>query len=336
MVAIGWAACHWTLRKRIMCAVMKTHPAPRSPEDQVPATKPPWLKRRALTVEAWQRMRAMLDRLALATICEEAACPNIGECFRNGTATFLILGRTCTRNCRFCAVGHGVPEPPDSDEPKHLIDAVRHLGLRHVVITSVTRDDLPDGGAAHFAACVDALHRATSVSVEVLVPDFQGNEAALQIVMDAQPEVLGHNVEVVPRLYAQIRPRADYERSLSLLRRAKGLCPTAFIKSGLMVGVGEAEEEVVQVMRDLRDARCDFLTIGQYLRPSPEHYPVVEYVAPAAFDRYADEAHALGFRGVYCGPFVRSSYGAADMLEKAKANSAAATLGNHNAKRGGP
>ncbi len=280
-------------------------------------------------------MKAMLDRLALATICEEAACPNIGECFRDGTATFLILGRTCTRNCRFCAVGHGVPEPPDCDEPQHLVEAVRHLGLSHVVITSVTRDDLADGGAAHFAACVEALHQATSVSVEVLVPDFHGNEASLQIVMDARPEVLGHNVEVVPRLYAQIRPRAVYGRSLRLLRRAKELCPTAFIKSGLMVGVGETEQEVLQVMCDLRDVRCDFLTIGQYLRPSADHYAVVEYVAPAVFDRYADEAHALGFQGVRCGPFVRSSYGAARMLEKAKPNLPAATLGNHSAKRGG-
>lgn len=280
-------------------------------------------------------MRAMLDRLALATICEEAACPNIGECFRDGTATFLILGRTCTRNCRFCAVGHGFPEPPNCDEPQHLVDAVRHLGLRHVVITSVTRDDLPDGGAAHFAACLEALHRATSVSVEALVPDFQGNEVALRVVMDARPDVLGHNVEVVPRLYAQIRPQADYERSLRLLRRAKELCPAAFIKSGLMVGVGEREEEVVQVMRELRDAQCDFLTIGQYLSPSAEHYPVVEYVAPATFDRYAEEAHALGFRGVHCGPFVRSSYGAADMLEDAEPDLPPETLGNHSAKRGG-
>ncbi len=280
-------------------------------------------------------MRAILDRLALATVCEEAACPNIGECFRDGTATFLILGRTCTRNCRFCAVGHGVPQPPDGDEPRHLVDAVRRLGLRHVVITSVTRDDLPDGGAAHFAACVEALHRATSASVELLVPDFQGNQAALRVVVSTRPEVLGHNVEVVPRLYAQVRPRADYQRSLRVLQQAKELCPAAFTKSGLMVGVGEEEEEVVHVLRDLRDARCDFLTIGQYLRPSPEHYPVVEYIAPATFDHYAEEARALGFRGVHCGPFVRSSYGAAGMLEKAAADLPTTTAGNHSAKRGG-
>ncbi len=323
------------LRRGIMVAAMKENPEQVSPATQSHAAKPPWLKRRALTAEAWQRMRTMLDRLALATICEEAACPNIGECFRDGTATFLILGRTCTRNCRFCAVGHGVPEPPDCDEPQHLVDAVGHLGLRHVVITSVTRDDLPDGGAAHFAACVEALHRDTSASVEVLIPDFRDNQAALQVVIDARPEVLGHNVEVVPRLYAQIRPQADYQRSLQLLRRAKELSPGTFIKSGLMVGVGEVVEEVVRVMHDLRDARCDFLTIGQYLRPSPEHYPVVKYVDPAVFERYAAEAHALGFRGVHSGPFVRSSYGAADMLDKAERHSLFTTLGNQSAKRGG-
>ncbi len=282
------------------------------------AKKPPWLTRRALTAKVWQRMKAMLDGLALATICEEAACPNIGECFRQRMATFLILGRTCTRNCRFCAVEHGQPQPVDADEPQHLVDAVLQLDLRHVVITSVTRDDLPDGGAAHFATCIRAVHGGTLATVEVLVPDFQGDEAALQTVVRTQPEVLGHNVEVVPRLYPKIRSQASYERSLHVLRRAKELWPSGYTKSGLMVGVGEQEQEVIKVMHDLRAVGCDFLTIGQYLRPSAQHCPVIEYVAPATFDHYAQVARNLGFRGVHCGPFVRSSYRAGELLENAE------------------
>jgi len=279
--------------------------------------KPPWLRRRAPTPEVWQQMKSLLDRLSLATICEEAECPNIGECFRQHTATFLILGRTCTRNCRFCAVEHGRPEPVDIEEPQHLVDAVKQLRLRHVVITSVTRDDLPDGGAAHFAACIRAVHSGTSAKVEVLVPDFQGDEAALRTVLEAQPEVLGHNVEVVPRLYPKIRSQANYKRSLHLLRRAKELCPSVYTKSGLMVGLGEQEQEVIDVMHDLHAVGCDFLTIGQYLRPSVSHYPVIEYVTPATFDRYTQAAKGLSFRGVLCGPFVRSSYHAGVLLESA-------------------
>jgi len=280
--------------------------------------KPPWLKRRALTAQVWQQMKEMLDRLALATICEEAECPNIGECFRHGTATFLILGRTCTRNCRFCAVEHGMPAPVDPDEPRHVVDAVNQLGLRHVVITSVTRDDLPDGGAAQFAACIDAVHKGTTASVEVLVPDFAGQEGPLRTVLEVGPEVLGHNVEVVPRLYPKIRRRADYGRSLRLLKQAKALRPSVFCKSGLMLGVGEREQEVIQVLHDLREVGCDLLTVGQYLSPSSDHYPVVEYVEPQAFDMYARAAEEMGFCGVSCGPFVRSSYRAAEMLEQAR------------------
>jgi len=279
--------------------------------------KPPWLRRKAITFEDWQQIKSMLDQLSLATICEEADCPNIGECFHSRTATFLILGRACTRNCRFCAVQHGQPKPPDPEEPQHLVEAVQHLGLRHVVITSVTRDDLPDGGAAHFASCITAIHRSTPTTVEVLVPDMQGNEAALITVVQAQPEVFGHNLEVVPRLYPRIRSGADYRRSLWLLQRAKELHPSTYCKSGLMVGVGETAEEVLDVLGDLRNVGCDFLTVGQYLRPSSEHYPVVEYVTPAAFDYYAGIARELGFRGVQCGPFVRSSYSAGVMLEQA-------------------
>lgn len=281
--------------------------------------KPPWLTRRAITPEDWQQMKSMLDRLSLATICEEAHCPNIGECFREHTATFLILGRICTRNCRFCAVEHGRPQPVDVEEPQNLVDAVQQLNLRHVVITSVTRDDLPDGGAAHFAACIQALHDRTSATVEVLIPDFQGDETALRTVVEAAPTVLGHNVEVVPRLYPQIRARADYQRSLQLLKRAKEMNPSLYTKSGLMVGVGEEEREVIQLMQDLRDVECDFLTIGQYLRPSLQHYPVQEYVPLATFERYAQIAREMGFRGAFCGPFVRSSYCAGTLLENVKA-----------------
>jgi len=294
------------------------HPQDVTLGKQTPgAGKPPWLRRRALTTEAWQQMKSMLDQLSLATVCEEADCPNIGECFSHRTATFLILGRACTRNCRFCAIEHGRPQPVDPEEPRHVLDAVQHLGLRHVVITSVTRDDLPDGGAAHFAACIRAVHGQASTTVEVLVPDFRGDEAALHAVLAAGPEVFGHNLEVAPRLYPQVRPQADYPQSLRLLKRAKQLLPTVRTKSGIMVGVGEQEQEVIDVMRDLRGADCDFLTVGQYLRPSPQHYPVVEYVRPEIFDAYAETARGLGFRGVLSGPFVRSSYRAQTLLENA-------------------
>ena len=297
---------------------MEHTPDPLSSNWPVNSGKPPWLKRSALTMESWRRMKSMLDHLSLATICEEAKCPNIGECFGERTATFLILGRVCTRNCRFCAVQHGRPAPVDAQEPRHLVDAVRQLGLRHMVITSVTRDDLPDGGAAHFAACIDAVHSSTPATVEVLIPDFQGQQVPLQTVLKASPEVLGHNVEIVPRLYPEIRAGADYKRSLRLLGQAKELCPSACTKSGLMVGVGEREREVFDVLRDLRRANCDFLTIGQYLCPSPQHYPVVEYVSPMTFDQYARMAKDMGFRGVLSGPFVRSSYRAAELLENAR------------------
>jgi lipoic acid synthetase len=301
----------------------------------VNAGKPPWLTRRALTAEVWQQMKSMLDSLSLATICEEAECPNIGECFRQHTATFLILGRTCTRDCRFCAVDHGQPKPVDPEEPQHLVDAVRQLGLRHAVITSVTRDDLPDGGAAHFAACIRAVHSGTSATVEVLVPDFQGEEAALRTVLEARPEVLGHNVEVVPRLYPEIRSRANYERSLHLLQRAKELRPSTYTKSGLMVGMGEQEQEVIDVMRDLCAVACDFLTIGQYLRPSPQHYPVIDYVTPAIFGYYGQVAQDMGFRGVLCGPFVRSSYCASALLDSVQSELQSTSRGNHRNKRCG-
>jgi lipoic acid synthetase len=288
------------------------------PPGQTPsANKPPWLRRRALTPEVWAQMKSLLQGLSLATICEEAECPNVGECFAQHTATFLILGRTCTRNCLFCAVEHGQPAPIDMTEPQHLAQAVQQLHLQHVVITSVTRDDLTDGGAAHFAACIQTVHANTSATAEVLVPDFQGDDTALGTVLHARPEVLGHNLEVVPRLYPQIRSRASYTRSLGLLHRAKELSPDGMTKSGLMVGVGEEEPEVLAALRDLRSARCDFVTIGQYLRPSAQHYPVSEYVLPETFERYGQAARAMGFRGVLCGPFVRSSYRARELLDGA-------------------
>jgi lipoic acid synthetase len=290
------------------------------PQEPATAHKPPWLKRRALTAEVWQQMKTLLDTLSLATICEEAECPNIGECFRLGTATFLVLGRTCTRNCLFCAVEHGQPGPVDATEPQHLVAAVQQLSLEHVVITSVTRDDLPDGGAAHFAACIRAIHRHTSASVEVLIPDLNGERTALCKVLEAAPEVLGHNVEVVPRLYPLMRAQADYARSLCVLEQAKQLCASVYTKSGLMVGVGEQEQEVIEVLHDLRALGCDFVTIGQYLRPSAQHHPVVEYVPPSTFDRYAHIAKGMGFRGVLCGPFVRSSFRALDLLRSAASN----------------
>jgi len=295
---------------------MRDQTDPALPRSGASLAKPPWLRRRAMTAEAWQQMKSMLQTLSLSTICEEAACPNIGECFGARTATFLILGRVCTRNCRFCAVEHRQPQPVDPAEPQHLVDAVQQLGLRHVVVTSVTRDDLADGGADHFAHCINAVRTETGATVEVLVPDFQGNEFSLSTVLAAHPDVFGHNVEVVPRLYPLLRSRASYERSLRVLERAKALWPAVRTKSSLMVGVGEQHQEVVNVMRDLRSVDCDLLTIGQYLRPSPQHYPVIEYVPPERFDRYAEIAQGLGFHGALCGPFVRSSYRASSLLEE--------------------
>ena len=287
-------------------------------DDSPGLAKPAWLRRRALTAENWQQMKSMLDKLTLSTICEEATCPNIGECFGARTATFLILGRVCTRNCRFCSVEHGKPQGVDPLEPQHLVEAVRQLGLRHVVVTSVTRDDLPDGGADHFAQCIRAVHAETDATIEVLTPDFQGRADALATVVSAQPDVFGHNLEVVPRLYPALRSGASYERSLRLLQQARALSSTMRTKSSLMVGVGEREDEVIQAMKDLRAVDCDLLTVGQYLRPTPQHHPVIEYVAPEVYDHYTEIALGLGFRGALCGPFVRSSYQAGAMLENAR------------------
>jgi len=275
---------------------------------------PTWLRRVAPKSPALKKIGPLLADLGIATICQSARCPNIGQCWSSGHATFLILGQRCTRNCRFCAVEHGDPLPPDPQEPERIAAAANALALKHVVITSVTRDDLPDGGASHFAAAIGALRRLIpDAAVEVLVPDFQGDERAITVVLEASPDIFGHNVETVPRLYPLVRPAAGYDRSLLVLRIAKEISPGQTTKSGLMVGLGETSGEVEQVLRDLRAAKVDMVTIGQYLRPTPDQLPVQEYVNPGVFARYAHLAREMGFASVQSGPLVRSSYRAREM-----------------------
>jgi lipoic acid synthetase len=259
-------------------------------------------------------VHGLLSELELNTVCREAHCPNVGECFARGTATFMILGDVCTRDCAFCAVCSGQPRPVDPEEPHRVAEAARRLGLRHVVVTSVTRDDLPDGGSRQFAETVLAIRRRAEAAVEVLTPDFQGQTEDVDRVLDAGPRVFNHNVETVPRLYPAVRPQADYRRSLGVLARAATRrTADCLTKSGLMVGLGEREDEVLAVLRDLREAGCQALTIGQYLAPSPAHHPVVEFVTPEQFEGLAAQARELGFAAVASGPFVRSSYGAAEL-----------------------
>jgi len=256
-----------------------------------------------------------LSHMGLHTVCQSARCPNLGECFSRGRATFMILGEVCTRDCGFCAVKHGLPAPVDPAEPALVARAAKMLGLRHVVVTSVTRDDLPDGGAAQFAATITAVRELLpEASVEVLVPDFQGRWEALRIVLRARPQVLNHNVETVPRLYPTVRPQADYGRSLELLGRAREMDAGAITKSGFMVGLGETEEEVLALLRDLRDAGAGVVTIGQYLPPTRQHLPVMRYVPPAVFREYEQAGRAMGFSRVLSGPLVRSSYHAEDLV----------------------
>lgn len=261
-------------------------------------------------------MEQMLSRLKLTTVCQGAHCPNLGECFNRGTATFMILGDRCTRNCRFCAVGHVLsPGLPDEKEPGHVAEAVKQAGLTHVVITSVTRDDLPDGGASQFVKTIEAIRNVSPEStIEILVPDFKGDEKALRSVFHARPDVFNHNVETVSRLYDEIRPRAVYRRSLEVLTRAAeaGLVT----KSGLMLGLGETRSELQQVFKDLVMAGCRILTLGQYLAPSGEHAPVRRYVPPAEFEELETAARNMGFEQVFAGPFVRSSYRAEELLSK--------------------
>ena len=281
--------------------------------------KPEWLRRRLPDPEALGRMRNLLQRHGLNTVCQGALCPNQGECFGQGTATFLILGKTCTRNCTFCAIPtEERPPAPDPDEPRRIAQASAELGLKHVVITSVTRDDLEDGGASHFARTVVALRKMNpQIIVEVLIPDFQGSAEALRAVTDSGPNILNHNLETVPRLYPEVRPQAVYSRSIELLKNARALAPTGMTKSGLMLGLGEEKEEILGVMADLRKASCDLLTLGQYLQPSGRHHPVIRYVPPDEFEQLRVEGEKMGFKAVFSAPLVRSSFHAAEIFKEA-------------------
>jgi len=289
--------------------------APQPP----PLRKPDWLKRRLPTGETFNEVRKLIEAGKLHTVCQEAKCPNIWECYSHRTATFLILGECCTRNCRFCSVAPGLPGPLDPHEPGRVAEAVERMGLKYAVVTSVTRDDLPDGGAAHFAATIRVIRRRVpGAEIEVLIPDFQGDRAALETVLHARPDVLNHNIETVPRLYSRVRPQADYRRSLELLRRAGESAPLLPTKSGLMLGLGERPEEIRQTLRDLREVGCRILTLGQYLQPSPAHLPVEAYVPPEDFENWRKAALDLGFSEVASAPFVRSSYHAQKSFQALK------------------
>lgn len=279
-----------------------THPVMRKPE---------WLRVKLNAGHENQLVMQMLRQLHLNTVCEEANCPNSGECFGKKTAAFMILGSNCTRNCGFCTVSKGPVCEPDAAEPDNISRAVAKLGLRHVVITSVTRDDLPDGGAAHFAAVIKTLKETLAGQapiIEVLIPDFLGDSSALQTVIDAQPDIINHNIETIPRLYPTVRPQAIYQRSLQLLQRVKEQAPGIVTKSGVMVGLGEQFDEMIDVFRDLRRVGCELLTVGQYLSPSRMHLPVVAYIHPDVFADYKKRGEAMGFKHVASGPLVRSSY----------------------------
>jgi len=276
--------------------------------------KPPWLIRRIPAGATYQATQKIIGANRLHTVCQEAGCPNLGECFSSGTATFLILGDRCSRNCKFCAILQGPTGLPDPEEPQNVAKAVQKMGLRYVVITSVTRDDLEDGGAGHFAETIEAIRRwVPDVGVEVLIPDFQGAETALKAVVEAQPDVLNHNLETVPRLYAAVRPQADYKRSLKLIRRVYETDPGVPTKSGLMLGLGETSTELRQVFSDLLQVNCRILTLGQYLQPTKTHLPVKRFIPPQEFKNWRDTALEMGFSEVASGPFVRSSYHAFEL-----------------------
>ena len=285
---------------------------------------PPWFKQKPLDPKVMSTMGRLLENLSLDTICKSALCPNIGKCFSAGTATFLILGDACTRHCTFCAVKKDHPTPPDDEEPSHLLEAAVKLDLNYVVITSVTRDDLPDGGASQFARAITLLHEnRPETAVEVLVPDFLGSTAAIETLIKARPQVINHNVETVPRLYPSVRPEAEYHRSMELVHTVKKLNPGIITKSGLMLGLGETMAEVIEVMSDLREAGCDLLTIGQYLQPSPRHHPVVRFVPPEEFSEYEKTGENMGFAEVASAPLVRSSFKAVELYTRATGNLAA-------------
>ena len=279
--------------------------------------KPHWLKRKLPTGPEYESVRGLLKKSRLYTVCEEAKCPNIWECFSQRTSTFLIMGRYCTRNCRFCAITHRPPVIIDPGEPVRVADAAQSMELSYVVITSVTRDDLPDGGAFHFAKTIREIRRRSrDTLVEVLIPDFQGDFNALQVVMEAKPDVLNHNLETIPRLYPSVRPGAIYRRSLDLLKQAKQIHPTIPTKSGLMLGLGESSEEIERTLRNLLYSGCSILTLGQYLQPTREHLSVKRYINPEEFDYWKETALEMGFSAVASGPFVRSSYRAKELYQK--------------------
>jgi lipoyl synthase len=286
----------------------------------VPAAPPPlrrlpeWLKRPLPVGNENFFTHNLLRELKLETVCENARCPNRPECYAQRTATFMIMGNICTRPCGFCSVPRGEPDDLEADEPARVAEASARLGLKHVVITSVTRDDLPDGGAEHFYRCVLAVRERTGAAIEVLTPDFLGDPHAIDRVIEARPDVFNHNTETVPRFYKKVRGRADYQRTLDLLARVKRQAPNMRTKSGLMLGLGETREELLDVLADLRAAKCDMLTLGQYLTPTLKHVPVARYLPPAEFDDLAALARSLGFQQVAAGPFVRSSYHAGEMI----------------------
>jgi lipoic acid synthetase len=286
---------------RIPIKVEPTQQAPR---------KPRWIRAKAPTGPNVMRIKNLLRQNNLHTVCEEASCPNLGECFGHGTATFMIMGDICTRRCPFCDVAHGRPKPLDKNEPKHLAEAIQLLNLKYVVITSVDRDDLRDGGAQHFVDCIQAVRELSpSTKIEILVPDFRGRmDIALEIMAQAPPDVFNHNLETVPRLYKKCRPGSDYQWSLNLLKKFKEMYPDIPTKSGLMLGLGETNDEVIEVMKDLRSHLGDMLTLGQYLQPSLNHLPVERFVTPEEFEQLGREGEALGFSNVASGPMVRSSY----------------------------
>ncbi|NOT06992.1 MAG: lipoyl synthase [Gemmatimonadales bacterium] len=292
------------------------------PVQQTPTRKPSWIKVKAPGGENYIRLKQLMRELDLHTVCEEARCPNIGECWDHQAATFMILGDVCTRNCAYCAVAHGTPTAFDPLEPLRLAEAVEAMGLQHVVITSVDRDDLPNGGAEAFAGCVTEIRkRLPETSVEVLIPDFKGSEPALQIVMDSRPTILNHNLETVERLYRTVRPGGRYDRALELYRRARRMVPDGLTKAGIILGMGEEWDELLAAMQDLRRSDVNILTLGQYLRPSDSHLAVARFYTPAEFAELADVGHAMGFSHVQSSPLTRSSYHAWDQAKAATRNS---------------
>jgi len=280
------------------------------------APKPPWLKRRLPTGPDYEQVKAFINKGGLHTVCQEAKCPNIWECFSKHTATFMIMGSRCTRSCRFCAVAHGPTAPPDPEEPARVAEAVHKMGLNYVVITSVTRDDLPDGGAIFFAQTIQEIRKQIpDALIEVLIPDFQGNRNALKTVLKARPDVLNHNIETAPRLYSTVRPEANYKRSLELLKQTGQYDPSIPTKSGLMLGLGERPDEISRTLEDLFKTGCRILTLGQYLQPSKQHLQVERFLPPEEFDNWRKTALEIGFSQVAGGPFVRSSYHAKELFQ---------------------